>query len=201
MTTALILLRDWQESQIEFWRPLAGFPGYDVSTMGRIRSYWQRVTGMGRGTRAMGQYPSFLTLFPIKSTRSVGYLRVYLFRGGQRFCYFVHRLVAQAFLENPEGLPEVNHITGIKGDNRVDGLEWSTRSNNQLHAHRIGLIKMPAGVYWNTPNRKTLTVDQVRDIRRRSVQGELSRSIARDYNTRTFNINRIVKRERWAFVE
>lgn len=51
----------------------------------------------------------------------------------------IHRLIAQAFIPNPLNLPEVNHINGIKSDNRIENLEWITSSNNQKHAYKTGL--------------------------------------------------------------
>ena len=57
----------------------------------------------------------------------------------------VHRLVAQAFIPNPDKKPEVNHINGIKDDNRIQNLEWATTSENQKHAFKIGLSKARRG--------------------------------------------------------
>lgn len=64
------------------------------------------------------------------------YLQVALFNNGRKGV-FIHRLVAQAFISNPENKPQVNHKNWIKTDNRVENLEWSTHSENQLHRYKI----------------------------------------------------------------
>lgn len=70
-----------------------------------------------------------------------GYLQVELWKDGQKKKYKIHRLIAMAFIPNPENKTDVNHINGIKTDNAVSNLEWNTRSENIHHAYRTGLAK------------------------------------------------------------
>jgi hypothetical protein len=75
-----------------------------------------------------------------ETTRN-GYKRVQLWSGGKQKKALVHRLVAEAFIQNNEKKETVNHIDGNKSNNFYKNLEWSTRSENQLHAYKIGLQK------------------------------------------------------------
>jgi hypothetical protein len=90
-----------------------------------------------------------------------GYQTVRLCSNGKFSYPKVHRLVASAFIPNPEGKSEVNHIDGNKSNNNVDNLEWCTKSENMKHAYKLGLRKNKGD---NSPRHK-LTENDIRAIR------------------------------------
>ena len=110
----------------EIWKDIVGYEGlYQVSTLGRIKSLSRRVWNSGMNCYR-NQYERFLTLIPDKK----GYLRVNLSKEGRLKQLLVHRIVIIAFLENPNNLPQVNHINEITSDNRINNLEWCTNLHN-----------------------------------------------------------------------
>lgn len=68
-----------------------------------------------------------------------GYKQVFIMVNGKRYVRYIHRLVAECFLPNPNGLPEVNHLDGDKANNNAENLEWCTTSDNHRHAYEKGL--------------------------------------------------------------
>ena len=94
----------------------------------------------------------------LKGYKSSNYLAVTLAKGETSRKYYIHVLVARAFIPNPENKPEVNHKLGNRYDNRVSELEWATRSEQMKHAVRLGLNKPPI--------KSKLTDEQVKYIRR-----------------------------------
>jgi hypothetical protein len=119
---------------MEQWKPVKGYEGlYEVSNHGRVRSLDRREE-MKNGRKRF--YKGKL-LKPMKDRR--GYLYVDLKKDGQRKLHRIHRLVAEAFLLNPDNLPVVNHRDGNKENNHYSNLEWCTSSQNNKHAYDMGL--------------------------------------------------------------
>jgi hypothetical protein len=117
----------------EEWRDIAGYEGlYQVSDMGRVRSVERVREARNRwGNVCPRSYPSKIlahSKFPNI------YEGVYLGSGSK--CYLVHRLVASAFLPNPQNLREVNHKNGVRNDNRLSNLEWMSSSDNKRHGYK-----------------------------------------------------------------
>ena len=123
---------DLKDLNGEVWKPINGFPGYSVSNKGRVRSDARLVSN---GTGYHKSKPMILK----PNVLAKGYFQVELKRNALRVPLLVHRLVANAFLPNLKIYDQINHINGIKADNRVENLEWCNNSMNQLHAWRIGL--------------------------------------------------------------
>ena len=121
---------------IEEWKDVEGYEGrYQVSNMGKLRSvpFLQRyLLRTGEPAFRLTRQKSIATQ-PINS----GYLIAHLHKDGKRKAVLVHRLVAGAFI----GPGEVNHINGLKTDNHLSNLEIVTRTENHLHAVRLGLNK------------------------------------------------------------
>lgn len=103
-------------------KSIEGFENYLVSSMGKI-------------------YNAKTNQEKKPTPNNNGYLRVFLHKSKNNYTRYVHRLVAQAFIPNPENKKTVNHKDGNKQNNRVDNLEWSTYKEQVNHAISIGLIK------------------------------------------------------------
>ena len=120
----------------EEWRPILGAPDYEVSSLGQVRSYKRWGGGMYRASETVDT-PRLLR--PKLGKRGKGYLSVALAVQGRKKHLRVNRLVALAFLPNPDNLPEVGHRDNNKLNNRVDNLEWTTQVDNTLHTFVSGV--------------------------------------------------------------
>lgn len=116
---------------IEEWRKIVGYEGlYEVSSLGRVRSLDRYVKTCYEAYKLQ----KGKILNPGKNTN--GYLQVVLHCNGKYKKCLVHRLVSQAFLPNPDNLPEVNHKDEDKTNNRVENLEWCTAKYNLSYGTR-----------------------------------------------------------------
>ena len=135
----------------EEWRPIEGYEGlYEISSYGRVRSLDKYVKSKSESYRLhKGK-----VLSPEKNTR--GYLSVVLSYNGKHKTITVHRLVAQAFLPNPDNLPEINHKDEDKTNNNVTNLEWCDHKYNVNYGTRNIRAKETAikNGYWTGLSRK-----------------------------------------------
>lgn len=143
---------------MEIWKEVEGYNGiYYVSNIGNVRSidhYCDGRLGSGKQNGRILKY----------SKCKKGYLRVTLNQNKKRFQTGAHRLVAIAFIPNPENKPQVNHINGIKTDNRVENLEWCTNQENQIHAVKNKLSNPNYGENHHMAKLKNTEVQKARSL-------------------------------------
>lgn len=110
--------------EVEIWKSLdfLGYPDYEVSTLGNVKSLNYRHTGKEKILKQM--------------KHKNDYLHISLYRNGKHKNYDTHRLVALAFISNPNNLPQVNHKDENKQNNKVDNLEWVTSKYNNNYGTR-----------------------------------------------------------------
>ena len=152
---------------MEEWRSVKGFDDYEVSNKGRIRSIKYRKPFIHKERLNMD-----------------GYVKATFRKNGKAYDRRVHRVVALAFIDNPDNLETVNHINGVKTDNRVENLEWMNRTEQLQHAYDLGLKVAPRGI---ESCNASFTEEEVRYIRKVCKKG--SRKLGTSALARQFNVH------------
>lgn len=168
---------------LEVWEDISGAEGkYQVSTLGRVRSL-DRLTKSGKNniSNKKGKI-----LKPRYKRKYVEF--VYYDNNNDRVASYIHRLVAEAFLDKVEGKDQVNHIDGNPLNNNLSNLEWVTPEENRNHARGMGLLKSV---------KKKLTKCQVLDIYNKSHNGYTIKQLAETYDIGERHVIRIKHGHRW----
>lgn len=177
----------------EIWADINGFEGfYQVSTHGRVRS----VIHKDKYGRTFGGNILKQTL------TDAGYYRVHLSRFELRSMQFVHRLVAETFIPNPSGLPEVNHKDEKPKNNNVDNLEWCDHKYNINYGNRnrlSGIKHRGEKCYFS--KMKESDVREIRKMTNGHITKSLSMELSRHYNVSMGAINNIARKYTWKWID
>lgn len=174
---------------MEIWKRVNGYlDRYEVSSTGLVRSLDMLINNK-HGSQSFKK-GRVLKSHPNKK----GYPQVTLCLNGVNKTFRVHRLVASAFIDNPENKSQVNHINGIKDDNRVENLEWCTNQENIIHAYSNNLINTNKG---EKHHNSKLTDNQVELIKEYLKSGSALKPLAEYFNVSITVISNIKNKKTW----
>ena len=168
----------------EEWIKVKNYPAYKISNFGRVK----------RVEAGLGTYVGRILKLQVDTN---GYLQIGLYKNKKAKRFYVHRLVAEAFIGPcPKG-KEVNHIDGIKSNNEAWNLEYATRLENIKHAEKLGLRNIKGE---KNPLNK-LKKNDVKKIRRLYETGDyFQREIAKKFNVTIAAVSLVVNNKRWGHI-
>ena len=161
---------------MEIWAKIKDYPNYEISNIGRVKSINYNKERI------------------LKLQNMNGYDRVGLSINGIVNLFLVHRLIAVAFIDNIHNHPFINHINGVKNDNRVENLEWCNSTENLNHALDNNLRVMPNG---EKHHKSKLNETQVLEIRNSNLS---QKELTKLYNVKQPLISAIINRKKWKHI-
>lgn len=180
---------------MEIWKDILGYEGYyQVSNLGNVKSLDRVRETLPTAKKQFKTFNEGRVLIPKESNR--GYLRYALTKEGKTKYLSAHRLVAQSFIPNIKDKPDVNHINGIKTDNRIENLEWCTGSENIKHNYVLGIMNQKG----DKNNCAILTIEQVKEIKVKLLNGITPRQISEQYPIHRTSVYDIKKGRNWNHV-
>lgn len=190
----------------EVWKSVVGHPDYEVSDLGRVRRATDAIASMPNGGTAIkahaGQLLKIGRFQPYPGRRGITlpYPRVSLqVAKGRSRSFYVHRLVAAAFIPNPDKKPAVNHINSDISDARAANLEWCTHRENTIHSYLAGRSRPPVKSGVNQRSAK-LSDDAIRQVRKMSAEGASNAQVAKIFGINRSEVSRIRNRRLWKHV-
>ena len=182
------------ENKIEIWKKIKGYEDYyEISNFAKVKSL-ERIAVNSKNRKLKTKF--------LKPSIRNGYYRICLFKDGTEFRYSLNRLVALHFVDNPNNLPFVNHLNGIKLDDRAINLEWCTASENTIHAYKTGL---KIGLKGNKNPAVILTKEKVVNIRKKykimknNNEKHIKQKLSKEFGVASMTIYAIVTRRLWNY--
>jgi len=173
-----------EEGGEEIWKPIPDFPGYEASSLGRIRSF--------RGFNGkIADKPHFIK--PQK--HRLGYLQITLSIANKRITKTVHSLVLKSFIDKPSAKHQACHLNGDRGDSRLENLIWGTVKENSSHRFDHGTMIMGEEVHTSI-----LNDEKVISICEEIKKGESLKVLAIKYGVHRKTINCIKLKRTWKHI-
>lgn len=179
----------------EIFVPVVGYPDYLVSNCGRVKTRGRRIRYTHHSTGREHSRQAEEKFLKVHYNERLGYYFVQLYLNKKMKNLVIHRLVAKAFLSNPDNLPVVNHKDGNKTNNIHTNLEWCTNAYNHEHATKMGL--KPFGTRVGTSK---LTEHAVHAIKWFLRKGVSHAELAKAFKVDRSNISLIAEGKGWKSV-
>jgi len=189
----------------EIWKDINGYEGlYQISSLGRVKSFAKVKTGK----RPSRGYYCGREIYMSICDNGRGYMFVSIRCGSKKKNKYIHRLLAQHFIPNPQNKPQVNHINGIKSDNRIENLEWVTERENAIHAFKNGYLhqlpkmqKLASEATRGEQNTRSILKDiDIPIIFKMNKAGHIQSSIAKHFGVCRATIGYVLNRKTWNHV-